>query len=464
MSKEREILRSGAWYLIGNILVKAIAFIALPIFTNIMSTEAFGIFGTYQAYETVFSVLICLGVSGTVRAAYHDFKEDFDRYVSAITVPLMAMSGLWLVAVGVYYAVTGNTTIGAMGVALVLNCLGNALREVFASRMVIQNQYKKNLLMSLAMSVLNIGISYYLCITVFSDQRHFGRIWGTVLASCLVALVLLIAQLKNSRKVFWPKAWKFGYCVGIPLILHQLSLSLLGQCDKIMIEGMVGAAQAGIYNAMITIILVPQVIMSSIDNAWAPWFYNNKERDSDPAVRKEIQTLNHKLVILFALIMVGFQLLCREVLQIMVAPEYRSGIDVLYVLSVSVFANFLYLFSVNTEYFHKKTGKISLYTLITALLNLALNYMGIRLFGYLGAAVATLLSRVTLLMLHARQAKKLCGYDPVRVPYLAGALAAVSASAYLVHLIEDMTVLRLGAAVLIAIFGVKYLYKNFHKV
>ena len=43
--------KAGIWYTLGNILLKGCIFFTLPIFTRILSTNDFGIYNTYMAYE-----------------------------------------------------------------------------------------------------------------------------------------------------------------------------------------------------------------------------------------------------------------------------------------------------------------------------------------------------------------------------------------------------------------------------
>lgn len=463
MSKEREFLKSGIWYTVGNVLVKAIAFLALPLFTNLLTTEEFGIFATYNAYEIILSVFVSCGISGTVRAAYNDYKADFERYISSITIPIILITLGLIILDGVYAFIFHDSYISLFVLALILNCLGNSIREILSSRYVILNKYKQNLLMSFLMSVLNIGVSYYLCITAFSEHKELGRIWGTVFASVVVAAIFMAAQLKRNSRVIWPGAWNYAFVLGIPLILHLLSVSILGQSDKLMIQHFVSFSAAGIYGAMSTIILVPQAIFSAIDNAWAPWFFNIVTQDRKPEVQKEIQEFNGKIVWIFALIIILFQLAVTEITYLMVSSEYRVGKDLLYVFSISVFVNFLYIYAVNVEYYYKKTSKISLYTFISAVFNILFNIIGIILWGYIGAAFATLLSRVLLLVLHSKEAKNLSGYPALRKDTIVLSFIIVTFSAGLIYFIQSSLFVRTIAFIVILFFLMHTIYNNFYK-
>ena len=53
---------AGLGYTIGNILIKAISFITLPIFTRLMSTDDYGLYSTYVSYESILALIISLGL------------------------------------------------------------------------------------------------------------------------------------------------------------------------------------------------------------------------------------------------------------------------------------------------------------------------------------------------------------------------------------------------------------------
>ena len=62
-------VKAGLWYTIGNIALKGCAFLSLPIFTRLLSTNDFGIYNAYIAYEQIFTAILGLGLYGTIKNA-----------------------------------------------------------------------------------------------------------------------------------------------------------------------------------------------------------------------------------------------------------------------------------------------------------------------------------------------------------------------------------------------------------
>ena len=71
----RKAVRAGVGYTIGNLLIKGLAFLSIPIFSNLLSTADYGVFNTYSAYMSLFTVVISLGLPSSIRTAHYDFGE-----------------------------------------------------------------------------------------------------------------------------------------------------------------------------------------------------------------------------------------------------------------------------------------------------------------------------------------------------------------------------------------------------
>ena len=132
--------KAGIWYTLGNILLKGCIFFTLPIFTRILSTNDFGIYNTYMAYEGLVTAILGLGLYGTVKNAKLDFEKNFDEYLSSIIfLNLLFLSTILLLG-NILYNFYGN----AFGFSrLMTNCLilqsyGSFLLYFYGSKLNIE--------------------------------------------------------------------------------------------------------------------------------------------------------------------------------------------------------------------------------------------------------------------------------------------------------------------------------------
>lgn len=405
MKKEYNPIIAAFSYSIGNTIIKAIPFITLPIFTRILSTSDFGLYNTYLAYESILSIVLGFGLSSTVRIAKVQYPSSFENYISSIyglqfTITIIADVVLYLLFVLINPSIWLSKTVC---IILLLNCLFTQFYNIGTTKYAINGEVSRNIVVSLLYTVLNVGISLFLCSFVFQNNAYCGRIIGTLLGSVIASLFIFVNQISKSHMFFNKDYWSFGLRMGLPLIIHALSLTLLSQCDKIMIQSMVGDSEAGIYGLAVTLIGIITVIVNSVDSAWAPWFFSELEKGKYTHVCKN----NNYIIAAFSGMIVMIMLISPELIKLFSDVQYWDSRYAFAPLSLSVLFSFYYLIPVNFEYYMKKTGFIAISTLITAIINLILNYFLILTYGYISAAYATCLSKAILFVFHWLRARSL---------------------------------------------------------
>ena len=449
-------VKAGIWYTIGNIIIKGIPFFTIPIFTRLLTTNDFGIYSIYLSYEEILSVIIGLGISGTVKIAKFEFKDNFEEYISSV-INLIAIVGIiFLVISNLSYSFfTLQEWLSRFVVNLIIiQSISVAIYFVVSSKYVIDGDYIKNLLVVFFMTILNIVISLILCVSLFKNSSYLGRIIGTALGTIFVAVFVIFKQNRISPIISKKVYNRFALVLGLPLILHQLSISLLAQSDKIMIQTLVGNKEAGIYSIGVIITSVLAVIISSIDSAWTPWFYSKlSEKRYDILIEK-----NNILVIFFMYLTLGFLLISPDIIHIMTEESYWDSIYILIPLIISIYLNFMYVFSVGVEYFLKKTAFISMVTVICVFINIILNYIMIKKFGYIGAAYATCISRFFQFLFHYFMARYLLKPKIVSLKYLICSLIGVCIVAYISNLYIHSIFIRWGIIFIITVAIFIYLY------
>ena len=78
------VVKSGIWYTIANVSIRAVAIITTPIYTGMLTTADYGKANTYNSWIDVFNVFACLCVVYSIGRAKLDFRDKFDEYMSAL--------------------------------------------------------------------------------------------------------------------------------------------------------------------------------------------------------------------------------------------------------------------------------------------------------------------------------------------------------------------------------------------
>ena len=400
-------LKAGIWYTMGNILIKGVSFIALPIFTRLLSTDDFGKYNVFMSYESILAVLLGLGFSGTIKIAFFDYKEKFPDYFSSIiSLTILATFLFDILSVAGYFIFFKDYLpelwTGSLLQLLIFASLGTALYSLISTKYVIYAEYRANLGISFAYTISNVLVSILLCFTIYSTERYLARIVGYTLPIMAIAYGLSMLYIFRSKVIYNKEYWAYAIKLGSPLIIHSLSMILLMQIGKIMISHLCGDSETGIFSVGVTIAGILGIVLNSFDNAWAPWFYRGLNQESF----KELVRGNNLIAFVFAIFCSCFILVSPEMVKIMAPVEYYDGLFSLIPLVVSVFINFMYLFAVNQEYYYKKTKTIAIGTVVATACGIILNYLLIPICGYVTAAYVSCVSNMILFAIHTIIVKK----------------------------------------------------------
>lgn len=425
MAEKNTALKAGVGYTIGNILVKGINFLTLPLFSRLLTTAEFGVYSVYLSYDAIMFVLIGFALATSVKSAHYEFKAT-DEYVSSISLIYILNAILYLIL----FIIGDQRLSSLMGLSepilllLIPFSFGGAIIQLYNERISLDYEYKKYLIVGLLNSIGSVIVSLVLIVSIFRNQRDVGRIVGSVVAIFAIAAALLLKMYIKAPPRFNKKFWKFGLLYSLPIVPHGISQVLLAQCDRIMISRMVSESAAGIYSLAGNLKLVLTVVSTSIGVSWSTWFFSKMDKGES----EDIQKSSSLLVRMFLIFTVGLMALSPEIIYVLGGKEYDLGKYVAVPMIMDAFILFLYNIIVPSEYYTKKTKFIMMGTLIAAVVNLITNYIFIKLYGFVAAAYTTLFSYVCYLVLHVVISKRLVKFEVVRWKWVLMSAVIVAAT------------------------------------
>ena len=408
MQIKSKAVSAGMGYTLGNILIKGINFLTVPIFSRMMSTDEFGVYNVFLSYDAILSVLIGMALHSSVKSANIEYKKKIDEYVSSVSLIYILNACIcWIIAaIGAHYFSSLLNIPFVAVLLLVAFSTSSAIIQLYNEKISLQYAYKNYLKVAFTNSIGNVFISLVLIKTCFSTHKDIGRIIGATITVLIIALWILFDFYRKSKPKFSKKYWSFGIKYCLPIIPHGIAQTLLGQFDRIMSAQMVSVSAAGIYSLAGNIKLILTVISTSISSSWSTWFYEKIEKGDS----REIQMRAGQLVSVFTILTLGLIMISPEMIDVLGGTAYASGKYVAVPMICDAFVLFLYNTIVPSEYYSKKTIYIMLGTSVAAVLNVILNYIFIQVFGFVAAAYTTLAAYIVYLILHLVISKKLMGY------------------------------------------------------
>lgn len=397
--KSSKVVKSSIWYTIANVSIRAVAIITTPIYTGMLTTADYGRANTFNSWIDVFNVFACLCVVYSIGRAKLDFPDRFDEYMSSLQ-GLSSSFGFILLVLAFIFRESLSGWIHyeiplAVGLFAYL-CVAPSV-EYMMQKCRYEYRYKENILISVITCVGQVALSILLML-LFNDRRYIGKILGVILPTAIMGIVFYIRFIVKGKVFYNREYWTYALKIGLPMIPHALALILLAQMDRIMIKGICGDGDAGLYIFGYSFATLLMIFTNAIGQAYLPWF-NETLFDGD---RDRIRQIQKKLVILGCFLSFGFIAVSPEALMILSISNnsYWIAKYVVPPIVLGTLAQYFYTNYVNVEIFCKKTSIIAMGSCIAALINYILNYAFIPKYGYIAAAYTTLASYLVLMVMH----------------------------------------------------------------
>lgn len=401
-TKVSEVQKAGIGYTIGNYLLRGLGFITIPIFSRILSTTDYGIYNTYMSYEGILFIIIGFALHSSFKNANIKYGVKFNEYVSSCII-LCIYNFLFLMIfgniLGLFIPEYDHVYISL----LIIHSFASAIITYFNDYLSISYSYKKFLLISFVNSIGNISISILLILTIFCENRAYGRIIGTIFPLFLIAIFVILGFFKQAKPRNNREYWKYGLKYSLPIIPHGISQVILGSFDRIMISTMIGNSEAGLYSFAYNVYSIISVTYSSLGTVWGPWFYEKMHADK----LDEIKNVSKKYILAMGIFSAGIMVISPEIISILGTEAYHDSIYLTAPIICGCFFSFLYTLPAQIEYYYEKTKYIAIGTFCAAMLNIVLNYIFLQRYGYHAAVYTTFATYVAYFWFHFYISRKI---------------------------------------------------------
>lgn len=390
-------VQASIWYAIFNILNKGIALLSTPFFTRLMNASEYGQFAIFQSWYSIFiifsSMNIFLGSYQRGLIAFKDKKEEFTSSQLGLTTVLTLIVFVVYLIFKEFWLDFSDLSHLLM-VFMFIELLAMPAFEFWSVSNRFEYKFKKYAIVTFLSSILSITggiIAVWL-----SSNKVEARVISDVLSKLIFALPIFILIFYKGGCFYNRKYWKYALLFNIPLIPHYLANYALAQSDRIMIGKFIGSSEAAFYSVAYTISMMMMLIISAINNSFIPYLY----KELDKKNIENIKDITKPIIFLVFILTILTIIFAPEIILIFAGKQYYDAIYVIPPVATSTFFIFIYSLYSNIEYFYEKTAYISLATIISGLLNLFLNYIFIRKYGYYAAGYTTLTCYIFLSLFH----------------------------------------------------------------
>lgn len=390
-------VKASIWFVICSVLQRSISVITTPIFTRLMTEAQYGQFSVYNAWLQILTIITTLRLNYAVfNKGMSKFPDNRDEYTSTLQTITSVLVGICLI-VYLFFSkwineVTELSTFVTL--AMFVELFFAPAISFWSCRKRYDFQYKSIVIVTLLIAVLNAGLG--VLAVCLAEEKGIARILSCVLVQITIGCVLYFSTLGKSKKKFVKQYAKFALLFNLPLVPHYFSVYIMDQFDRIMIQKMGTLSQVAIYSIGYNAGFLIKIVTNSINNSLVPWLYRNLETGKIKEVEKNI----YPILMFVSAVILGFIVFAPEFVFVFAGKKYANAVYVVPPIALSVLFIFTYTIFANIEFFYDE-NKFTMYiSMAGALLNIVLNYFGIKIFGYIAAAYTTLICYVLFSVAH----------------------------------------------------------------
>lgn len=371
-------LKAGFWYVISTFLVKGLSFITTPIFSRLLSKEDYGEFSNLASWQALLLIVTSAEMQNTIPRAYYDYKDDFDGYVSSVTV---ATCGFTLLIYGLFLA-CGDWIYQLISIPkeyvhiLFFTLMFQGCKQIYMSRERTLYRYKSVAAISMVNLLIPTLIAVVMVLLTQKSQRLSARVYGFYLPSGLIGVCCAAVMLCRSRKFSW-KHVRYAFALSLPLVAHYLTAHLLTSSNTIVTKAILGAEAVAPVSIASSTNHILTILLQAVSGALTTWLMDNLEQKNVQAARKGTMLY----VIGICVVGVGVMLLAPELVWILGGPQYADAVTLMPGMVVAVLVQSVSTVLTIVLTYQKRVVKTAVYTTVVAALCIAAKIWLLPIFG-----------------------------------------------------------------------------------
>lgn len=382
-------LKVSFWFVFCSFFQRGISVLTSPFFNRLLTVDEYGLYSVYLSWNGIFSVIASLSLSSgfvSVGLSNEQDKEKRNKLISSIQGLATIVSCVFLSLFLIFHTWIEQVT-SLPFIVLLFMFVSYVFQNSF-NLCITKDKFNGKCLRMLITTVIATLLSPVITFILLynSDQKALIRILVPIIVVLCYELMYFSYNFVKGKKFFDKNIWKQALLFNLPLIPHYLANIVLASSDRIIIEKLVGLDEAGIYGLAYTIASLLSILINPIYVSTQPWFYRCISEKKYNEIRRvtAILTTGLTIVLVFAI------LLGPELIWLFGSEKYASAQSCLPVLFAGEFLLAFYVQFTQVEFKFKKTWPIMISSVISAVLNILLNYWLIPIYGYVAAAYTTL--------------------------------------------------------------------------
>lgn len=403
MSREKTLFKNTLIITIGKICTQLITFFLLPLYTAILSTEEYG---TVDLLNTLVSLLLPIVTFQVEQAVFRnliDNRENEDAKKKIISTGIFSVILQCIVYIGIFFLISPffENQYKYFLATNVIAYIFASLTQQMARGLGKNTHYAIGSFLS-AFSTIIFNIIF---LVVFKFGAY-GMLMANMLGQIICTIYNIFAlklykyiSISEFKKSILMKLWKYS----LPLIPNAISWWVFSASDRVIVSGILGVAQNGILSAAHKFASVFITLYNIFNLSWTEMVSLHID-DSD--AKEFLNKMTNMMLRFFTAIGIGIIACMPFVYPLMIDDKFADGYNQVPIMMIGSIFNVV-VGLISTIYVAKKNTKaIANTSIVSAVINIAVNLCLIKFIGLYAASIATLTAYFVMSVYRLHDLKK----------------------------------------------------------
>ncbi|WP_338409492.1 polysaccharide biosynthesis C-terminal domain-containing protein [uncultured Flavobacterium sp.] len=481
MSVYKSLFKQTAIYGLATVLPRMVSFILVPLYTspNVLKNSAeYGEISIIFSWLVLFNVILSYGME-TSFFRFYSKAENPKNVISTSAISIFWSSIIFLITALLcrnYLAEASKINVEYIIYTIWILFL-DALVIIPFSKLRAEKRPLFYAIIKTGNVLINLILNLFFLLwlpklaasspdsfisTLFFENFQIGYIFvANIIASLATFLILSPTYFKmkwNFDKILWTKMMRYS----LPIMVAGVAFAINETFDRILLQKWLNLpeditnAQIGAYSACYKLALFMTLFATAFRLGIEPFFFSHSSNENAPKTYANIT----KYFVVFGSIILLVVVVFADVLKIFIVRD-SSFWEAMKVVPLIILANFFLGIYNNLSVWYKLTDKtkIGMYiSIVGAIITLALNFLLIPIWSYMGSAIATLSAYGSMMIISYYLGNKYypIPYDMKKIMQYLGIAILLSGLSFYVPLFRETYIF----GILAIIFFGYYIYRN----
>jgi O-antigen/teichoic acid export membrane protein len=423
MSHKKDFIKDALVYGLGNGIKKFIGFFLLPFYTRALTPEDYGLLSTLSTFTMLLSALLNIGLDSASGYYFFQAKDQDEKGKVLFThfilrlfgiIPPLILSFFSAPISRIFFKTEDYAWLVFISIMLVpVNLLMSEQSHIYRY---FRKPWSYNIT-TIVKSLVNIGVG--ISLVVILKWGVIGAQLASIISSSVVVVgsLLLYTGSKYTWKFsgIWAKKM-LGF--GFPLIWAGLATWVFNSIDRFFLLHYKDLTEIGYYSVGINLSQPILLINTAVQMSFGVLFFKiyNEEKDIEKPESKKMAIDSLNLYLCGAvLIAVLISIFGVGLVNTIATKDYSPAVLAIPLISFSLIAGQAYQLMGPGIALAEKNWHYTWITILTALINIILNFLLIPTWGFVGASASTLISFICFWLIKQWISHR---YFKIQYPYL----------------------------------------------